>query len=85
MRSTNRLEIRKRVSGSTTVLASVPFTPTVGQFYNFKFTVLSDELHAYLDGVLVAQAQDGDIPVGRYGMATYRAAATYQRFVVDQP
>jgi len=85
VRSANRLEIRKQVNGTPTVLASVPFTPTPGQFYNLKFTVLSDELHAYVDGVLLAQAQDGQIARGQYGMATYRAAATYQNFIVEQP
>jgi hypothetical protein len=85
LRSTNRLEIRKQVNGAITVLASVPFTATPGRFYDLKFTALRDELHAYVDGRLVAQALDGDIATGQYGLGTYRTAATFQRFEVDQP
>jgi hypothetical protein len=84
-RSTNRLEIRRQVNGVATVLASVPFTATPGRFYDLKLTVLSDELRAYVDGALVAQANDSQIREGQYGIATYRTAATFQRFEVNQP
>lgn len=83
-RSSNRLEIRRQVGGSISVLASVPFTATPGQFYDLKLTVLGDELHAFVDGVLMAQAHDALIPAGQYGVGTYRAAVTFRRFVVDQ-
>ena len=85
VRSTNRLEIRRQVNGSTTVLASVPFTATPGRYYDLRLTVLADELRAYVDGALAAQANDSQIPTGAYGIGTYRAAATVQQFVVDQP
>ncbi len=85
VRSSNRLEIRKQVNGVISVLATVNFTATPGRFYDLKFTTLRDELHAYVDGVLVAQAQDGQIPDGQYGLGMYRAAATFQNFIVTQP
>jgi hypothetical protein len=85
VRSTNRLEIRKKINGSNIVLASVPFTATPGQFYDLRLTVLRDELHAYVNGALLAQAHDSQIASGQYGIATYRAAASFRRFVVDQP
>lgn len=85
VRSTNRLEIKRQVNGSIATLASVPFTATPGRFYDLKLSVLGDELHAFVDGVLVAQAQDNLIPSGQYGLGTYRAAASFQRFEVEQP
>ena len=85
VRSTGRLEIRKVLNGTITVLKSVPFTATPGRYYNFKFAVVGNELHAYVDDVFVAGAIDNDIAEGQYGLATYRAAATYQNFYVNQP
>ena len=58
LRSSNQLQIRKVVAAQLTVLAAVPFTVTPGRFYDVRFDVLGDQLHAYVDGVLVAQAID---------------------------
>jgi hypothetical protein len=85
LRSSNQLQIRKVVSGELTVLAAVPFTVTPGRFYELRLDALGDQLHAYVDGVLVAQAVDATFTSGHYGLGTYRTAATFQTFVVDQP
>jgi len=85
VRSTGRLEIRRVLNGAVTVLASVPFTATPDHYYDFKFSAVGNELHAYVDGVLVAGAIDGSITKGQYGLGTYRAAATFQNFYANQP
>jgi hypothetical protein len=85
VRSTGKLEIRKELNGTVTVLKSVPFTATPGRYYDLKFAVIGNELHAYVDDVLVAGAIDNDIAKGQYGLGTYRAAATFQNFGVEQP
>jgi hypothetical protein len=85
VRSNGRLDIRKRVNGTITVLRTVPFSVTPGQYYRLKLAVLGNQLHAYVDDVFIAGAVDGSISRGRYGLATSRAAATYQNFYVDQP
>jgi hypothetical protein len=84
IRSTNRLEIRKQVAGAITTLVSVPFTAQPGRFYDLAFSVRRDELHAYVDGVLVAQAADTQIPDGQFGLGMYRTAATFSRFEASQ-
>ncbi|HEY6124381.1 MAG TPA: hypothetical protein VIV63_07000, partial [Steroidobacteraceae bacterium] len=85
IRSSNQLQIRKVVNGVTTVLRAVAFTPAPGAMREYTFSVLGNELHAYVDGQLVATALDDSLPRGRYGMGTFRAAATWQDFSVDQP
>jgi hypothetical protein len=84
LRSTNRLEIRKQVAGAITTLVSVPFTAQPGRFYDLEFSARRDELHAYVDGVLVAQAADTQIPDGQFGIGMYRTAATFSRFEASQ-
>jgi len=39
-----------------------------------------NELHAFVDGQLVATALDDSLPCGKYGMGTNRAAAMWQDF-----
>lgn len=85
VRSNGRLEIRRVLNGTISVLESVPFTATPGRYYDFKFSVIGNELHAYVDNVFVAGAIDNGIAEGQYGLGTYRAAATWQNFFVDQP
>jgi hypothetical protein len=85
VRSTGRLEIRRRLDGQEiATLASVPFTAQPGRFYDLKFSVRGDQLQAYVDGVLVADAHDSWIPQGRCGLGMYRAAATFSRFEAVQ-
>ena len=67
------------------MLKSVPFTATPGTYYRFKFAVVGNELHAYVDDVFVAGAIDSAIAKGQYGIATSKSAATYQYFTVEQP
>jgi hypothetical protein len=53
--------------------------------HEYTFSVVGNELHAFVDGQLVATALDDALPRGKYGMGTYRAAATWQDYVADQP
>jgi hypothetical protein len=84
IRSSNQLQIRKIVNGSTTVLKAVSFTAAPGAMHEYTFSVRGNELHAFVDGQLVATALDDDLPRGKYGMGTFRAAATWQDYVVSQ-
>jgi hypothetical protein len=85
VRSSGRLEIRKQLNGTVSVLKSVPFSAAPGRFYTFKLSVIGNELHAFVDGVFVGGALDNGIPRGQYGVGSYRTAFTYGRFNVDQP
>ena len=42
-------------------------------------------LHAYVNGERVATAVDSDLPTGRYGIGTYRTAASFSSIGATQP
>jgi hypothetical protein len=85
MRASGQIQIKKIVNGVITVLASSNFTAVLGQVYRVRFLVINDQLQLYVDEALVASAHDADIASGQYGIATYRAAATWDLFGVVQP
>jgi hypothetical protein len=85
VRSTGQIQIRKMVNGVITVLATSNFTAVPGRYYNVRFVVINDQLHLYVDNLRVASAHDHDLTLGRYGIATYRAAANWDTFSVLQP
>ena len=85
IRGVGRLDIRKKVNGTITVLKTVPYTVNPGEYHDYKLVAVGDELHAYVDDLFMAGAVDGEITKGQYGLGTYRATARYQTFVVEQP
>jgi hypothetical protein len=84
VRSTGRVEIRRKTDGAITTLASAPFTAQPGRFYQLTFSLRQDELRVYVDGVAVVEAHEPRITRGRFGLAMYRAAATFSRFEAVQ-
>jgi hypothetical protein len=84
LRSSGQVQIRKIVNGVITVLASANLVTAPGHPRRVELEVIEDQMHLYVDEQLVLTAHDRDIPRGRYGMATYRTAATWESFWVDQ-
>src|ERR687893_1243793 len=58
LRNSNRLELKKLVSGSSTTLASKAFTVTAGTWYTLRVEVVGNSLSAYVDGALQLTATD---------------------------
>ena len=85
VRSTNRIDIRKKVNGVITVLATANFTTVPDQDYRVRFSVIEDQLQVYVDGVLIASAHDDEIGSGQYGIATFRATALWRYIAAFQP
>ena len=85
VRGTNRIDIRKVVNGVITVLASANYTAPPGVYREYRLRVINDQLQLFVDGAVVASAHDHDIARGQYGIATYRAKATWQNITVIQP
>ena len=85
VRSTGQVQIRKVVNGVITVLGTANFTAVLGRYYDVRFLVINDQLQLYVDQTLVATAHDRAIARGKYGLATYRAAARWDSFGVFQP
>lgn len=85
MRGTNQLQIRKQVNGVITVLDSMEYVPEHGVYHEFRFLVLNDQLQLFMDGEKVLSAHDSELQGGMFGLATYRAAATWTLLTVIQP
>ena len=85
VRSTNTVQIRKRMNGVVTVLAAANFTTQPPLYNNFRFRVINDQLQLFVDDALVASAHDDDLARGQYGLATSGAAATWESVTVMQP
>ncbi len=79
VRGTNQVQIRKLVNGVTTVLDAASYAVPAGQA-SYELRVESNQLHGFVNGIRLLWAVDDDLHEGRYGVATYRAAATF-RFV----
>lgn len=90
-RSSNQVQLRKVVNGVTTVLAAKSFPAPVGESRRFRLRVVGNELYAcvfnpeFATYQLLATAIDDDLPSGQFGVATYRAAASWSFIEVRQP
>ena len=80
-----KASLRRWMSGRITVLDEVPFTVTAGTTYRVRLDAIGDSLRLYVNGKLLAEAEDGAIPSGRYGLVTYRAAADFDSFIASRP
>jgi hypothetical protein len=85
VRSSGQIQIRKIVNGVNTILGTANLTAVPGRYYDLQFLVINDQLHLYVDRVLVVTAHDRAIASGQYGIATYRAAANWDTLSVMQP
>jgi hypothetical protein len=85
LRNTNRVEIRKRVNGVSTVLAAANYVVATGRYHEMRFRLVEDQLQLFVDGTVVLSARDDEIPEGQQGLATHKATATWDRVFVMQP
>jgi hypothetical protein len=85
LRVTNRVEIRKTVNGVVTVLAAANYPVARDRFQEARFRLVEDQLQLFVGTTLVLSARDDEIPAGKYGVATNRAAATWDHIFVTQP
>jgi hypothetical protein len=77
--------LRKLVDGAITELARAPFTASTNTWYTLRLEVVGTKLRAYINGRFVLEATDSSHAVGKYGLVTYRATATFDDFLVAQP
>jgi hypothetical protein len=85
VRGSGQLQIRKVVNGVTTMLVGRTFSAVPGQIRSYELRALGNQLHAFVNGERIATAVDSDLPVGRYGLGTYRTAATFRSMDAIQP
>ncbi len=82
LRSSNKIELKKLVSGSSTTLASKTFTVTPGTWYTVRLEAVGTSLAAYVNGTLQLTATDSQFSSGNIGGATFYASAEFDDFVV---
>ncbi len=78
------LEIRRKVSGSSTTIASKSnIGLSTGTWYTVKLVMNGSNISMYLDGVLQLSATDSSLPSGYVGLVPYKVTAKYDNIVVD--
>jgi hypothetical protein len=77
--------IRKLVNGAIVELAQVPFPVSTNRWYTLRLEVVGNQLRAYIDGRFLMEATDSSHTAGKYGLVTYRAAATFDDVDVKEP
>lgn len=85
MRADNTISLRKLVNGAIHVLDSAPLTVSTGTVYRLRLEAIGNSLRTYVNGRLVLEAKDASHASGKYGLVTYKTAATYDDFVAREP
>jgi pectate lyase len=79
------LQIRRVAGGAVTVLTSIPYAVHGNVSYRLRFEAVGDQLRAYVNDVFVAEARDATFGMGRFGVATNLAAASFYEINAAQP
>jgi pectate lyase len=77
LRSTNVVELKKLVGGSSTTLASASIPVTLNTFYTLSLSVSGTQLSGSVDGGTPLTATDSQFSAGGIGVATFFASASF--------
>ncbi|MCX2978775.1 family 16 glycoside hydrolase [Candidatus Marimicrobium litorale] len=85
LKTDGELELRKRVGGATTLIASVPtgYSPFVWQ--NYKIVVAGESIQVSINDDLLIDASDSDHASGAIGIRTSRSSTSVDNVRVTQP
>jgi len=83
LRSSNRVELRKVVGGSSTTLAAASVTVTAGTWYTLRLEVAGSTLRGFVNGTQLVSGTDSTYTTGRIGLATYNTSASFDDVLVD--
>ncbi len=76
------LEIRKKVAGSTTTLASKSFPLNTGTWYKVKLEMSENTINMYVNGTLELSASDSSLTAGAAGLLTFKSIAMFDNVKV---
>ncbi len=79
----NQIQLGKKASSGSAVLASKAVTVQTNTWYTLKLTVTGNQLQAYVDGVLQLTATDSALATGKVGFMALYASAEFDDVVVD--
>jgi hypothetical protein len=85
VRHDNTISLRKLVNGAIQILDTAPLTVSAGATYALRLEAIGTSLRAYVNGNVVLEANDSSYASGKYGLATYRTAATFDDFLAWEP
>ncbi|MGM0881582.1 MAG: pectate lyase [Bacillota bacterium] len=78
------LEIRKKVSGSSTTLASKSnYGLTTSNWYNVKLEMSGTSINMYVNGKLELSAVDSSLTAGAAGLVTFKSIAKFDNVIVS--
>lgn len=79
-----KLEIRKKVKGSSTTLATkADFELKTNEWYHIKLEMTGSTINMYVNDVLELSATDTDLTQGRVGLLTLKSAAMYDNVKIS--
>lgn len=77
-----KLEIRKKVSGSTTTLTTLDYPLSAGTWYTVKLELAGSTIRMFVNGTLQLTATDTSLSSGAIGLVAYKTAASFDNVVV---
>ncbi len=72
-----KLEIRKKVGGSSTTLATKDYTLSTGTWYTVKLELNGSTLNMYVNGQLQLTASDSSLSSGGIGLVAYKTVTKF--------
>jgi CubicO group peptidase (beta-lactamase class C family) len=82
LRSSNKLELKKFVNGTTTTLATKTFTVALNTWYTVKLEAIGNSLSVSVNGTPQLSGTDSTFPTGKIGLGTFNATASFDDVVV---
>jgi hypothetical protein len=82
LRSSNALQLRKKVNGTFVTLASAPFQFQLGRRYRLRVEAIGRSIRAFVNGALVLEALDESHTQGRAALLTWGARADFDNVAV---
>jgi hypothetical protein len=84
LRSSNRIELKRLVNGTATVLDSATLTVSPGTTFDLRIEDVGSAHRVYVNGVLTLEANDSTFTTGKIGFATYKTSAEFEFVEVKQ-
>ncbi len=81
--SGGKLEIRKKVGGSSTTLVSKSYSLSAGTWYTVKLEVNGSTINMYVNGSLELTTTDSSLTSGKAGLIAYKVVAKFDDVTVD--
>ncbi|MDQ0059192.1 cell division septation protein DedD [Paenibacillus harenae] len=78
-----KLELRKKVSGSSSTLATTDYAISTGVWYTIKLSLSGSAIQMYVNNQLVLSATDTSLASGAIGLVAYKTAAKFDNVTVS--